>query len=492
MSDGSCSTSVDRILRGADAVVLCLTADHSDHPELAAVETRLRLASGSVPQPLFLENRNMPVVAALLGADIADGRRQAAQAVGTLRKMKVEGAAIVIPSRCQLGDDPELKLQAIAEGAFLANHDFVSRAFPRSGEPALRLGFTFGSGWESAKADRALERARAIADAAALARDLCTEPPNVMTPPHFAARMRELATEAGLSISIMGRAELEKQGMGGLLAVASGSAFEPLLIRIDYRPEGVTQKPVVLVGKTVTFDSGGISLKQAHGMEQMKADMGGGAAVAGAMQAVARLKPDLAVTAIFAVAENMPGPNAMRPGDVLRTHSGKTVEVINTDAEGRLILADALSYARSLEPQLIIDLATLTGATMGIFGPLGIATFSTAPSCLSLLIESDRVAGEKIWPMPLWDEYLAFLESPVADLRNFSKTGQMGSTPVAAMFLKQFVGDAPWLHLDLYNTCWSEQPHVFGPSGPTGSGTRVLTQFVLALADRETTRSSSI
>ncbi|WP_112323631.1 leucyl aminopeptidase family protein [Oceanibium sediminis] len=401
-------------------------------------------------------------------------RRRAGAAVSFLRENGARNATLHLPDTAGFSGDPRTHQQALIEGALLAGHDFACWKSER--RPSLDLHF-------APAPDAALLRdARAVAGAASFARDLSATPANKMTPPDFVARMRDLAQDAGFAFTHFGRDALEQMGMGGFLGVSAGSAHDPALVRLDYRPEGLEGPPVVLVGKTVTFDSGGISLKKADGMEQMKADMGGGAAVAGAMQAIAALRPEMPVTALFAVVENMPGTGAMRPSDVLTTYSGKTVEVINTDAEGRLVLADALGYGAGLKPALMVDLATLTGATMGIFGPLGVSTFTNTPAALALLREADGIAGEKIWELPLWDEYLDFLRSPVADLRNFSTTGQMGSTPIAAKFLQQFVEGTPWLHLDLYNTCWHEAADALGPAGPTGSGARVLTQFLILLA----------
>ncbi|HUH40500.1 MAG TPA: M17 family metallopeptidase, partial [Castellaniella sp.] len=287
-------------------------------------------------------------------------------------------------------------------------------------------------------------------------------------------------------------AALQEAGMGGLLAVAAGSAFEPYLVRLDWRPEQADDAaPLVLVGKTVTFDSGGISLKNPQDMDFMKADMGGGAAVFGAMAMIAELRPAFPVTALFAVVENMPDAGAMRPSDVIRMANGATVEIINTDAEGRLILADALHVAASLNPRVVIDLATLTGATLGIFGPIGTAVFANEQSWFDKLVQADQLAGERVWRMPLWPEYRQYLESPVADSRHFSTTGQNGSTPVAAAFLSQFIGDHPWLHLDIYNTCWNHRANALMPQGPTGSGTRVLAQLILNLAQEAGTSAPS-
>ncbi|MDN5843826.1 MAG: leucyl aminopeptidase family protein, partial [Alcaligenaceae bacterium] len=294
---------------------------------------------------------------------------------------------------------------------------------------------------------------------------------------------QDRAAQAGFDIRIQGKAELQAAGMGGLLAVASGSCYEPYLVRLDWRPAGMDDAaPVILVGKTVTFDSGGISLKNPQDMDFMKADMGGGAAVFGAMAMIAELKPAFPVTALFAVVENMPDASAMRPSDVIRMANGATVEIINTDAEGRLILADALHVAAGLNPRVVIDMATLTGASLGIFGPIGTAVFANDTQWFEKLVRADEFAGERVWRMPLWPEYRQYLESPVADSRHYSTTGQNGSTPIAAAFLSQFIGEHPWLHLDIYNTCWNHQANSLMPQGPTGSGSRVLAQLILNLA----------
>lgn len=410
------------------------------------------------------------------GADAGTLRRRAADAIALMQAYGHAACTVVLP------DIDASAAQAIAEGVLSANHRFRSAGPAR--DARRRIGHV---DFAAARPDGAVAeglRAGWLTSLAALsARDLATEPANVLSPPAFVERCRALARKAGFGLTVMGAGELEAAGMAGLLTVAAGSRHEPFLIRMDWRPaDGAgAAKPLVLVGKTVTFDSGGVSLKKAEDMDHMKADMGGGAAVFGAMAMIAELKPRFPVTAVFAVAENMPGPDAMRPGDVIGMASGATVEIINTDAEGRLILADALHYAAGLQPAAVIDLATLTGASMGIFGPLGIGVFANDDRWFGRLERADRQAGEKVWRLPLWPEYRAFLKSPIADLRNFSTTGHDGGTPVAAAFLSCFVGDHPWLHLDLYNTCWTRQDGALMPQGPTGSGSRVLAQLILDL-----------
>lgn len=408
------------------------------------------------------------------GGDPSALRLQAAEAVALVRAHGRTACAVVLPD---LGAEAA---QAIAEGIFSANYRFHSSGPARDARGCIERMDFFAD--DNAVAEGL--RAGWLTSLATLStRHLATEPANELTPVAFVEHCRTLAGRAGFGLDVMGCAELEAAGMGGLLAVAAGSRHEPFLIRMDWDPgdRSGEARPLVLVGKTVTFDSGGISLKKPEDMDHMKADMAGGAAVFGAMAMIAEFRPSFPVTAVFAVVENMPGPDAMRPSDVIRVANGATVEIINTDAEGRLILADALHYAAGLHPAAVIDLATLTGASLGIFGPLGIGTFANDDAWFDRMARADRLAGEKIWRLPLWPEYRKFLKSPVADLRNFSTTGQNGSTPVAAAFLSHFVGGHPWLHLDLYNTCWNGQAGPLMPQGPTGSGSRVLAQLILDL-----------
>lgn len=406
--------------------------------------------------------------------DLETARLATATAVRQLADLGVDRCTVLLPEAA-----PAL-VQVIVEGALAANHRFVSTG-PAADRRRAIGDLDFASA-DPKSVTAALRRGWLTSLASLTARDLATEPANALTPAAFRDRCADLAARAGFDLTAMARAELEAAGMQGILTVASGSAQDAFLICMDWRPDAASaRKPLVLVGKTVTFDSGGISLKQAADMDHMKADMGGGAAVLGLMRMIAELRPAFPVSAIFAVVENMPGPDAMRPSDVIRCASGKTVEIINTDAEGRLILADALYYARGLNPAAVVDFATLTGATMGIFGPVGIGTFANDDRWFRALNRADLVATEHVWRLPLWRKYLDFLKSPVADLRNFSTLGQSGSTPTAAAFLSQFVGDHPWLHLDLYNTCWNPAAGGMMPIGPTGSGSRVMAQLILDL-----------
>jgi leucyl aminopeptidase len=274
---------------------------------------------------------------------------------------------------------------------------------------------------------------------------------------------------------------MKKLGMGGLLGVAQGSIEPPHFIILEYSGGPKTQRPVVLVGKTVTFDSGGISLKPSENMEHMKADMTGGAEVLAAVRAASRLKLPINVTGLLPVTENMPGGRATKPGDILTMLSGKTVEVQNTDAEGRLILADGLAYASRLKPACVIDVATLTGAAIVALGAFAIGMLGNNDVLKKALRQAGNDSGERVWEMPLWDEYFEQLKSDVADMRNIG--GRGGGMITAAMFLSKFAGDHPWVHLDIASTDWSATERPCIAKGPTGTGTRLLIQYLINRAN---------
>src|SRR6267378_2853870 len=289
---------------------------------------------------------------------------------------------------------------------------------------------------------------------------------------------KTVAKAEGIAIKILEQKEMEHLGMGALLGVARGSQEPPKFIILEYN--GAKKKdarPVVLVGKTITFDTGGISLKPAENMEHMKADMTGGAEVLASIRAAARLKLPLRLISILPVAENMPGGRAMKPGDIVTTLSGKTVEVQNTDAEGRLILADGLAYAMHYKPAALIDIATLTGACVVALGQFAIGMFGSDQPLKEQVRKSGLKAGERVWEMPLWEEYFEQLKSDVADMRNIG--GRGGGMITAALFLSKFVGDCPWVHLDIASTDWSERERAYIPKGPTAIGTRLLVQYLI-------------
>jgi leucyl aminopeptidase len=326
--------------------------------------------------------------------------------------------------------------------------------------------------------DRAVERGRIVAEAQNSARALVNEPANKLTPSGVVAAARQVAAEFGLECQVLEREDMAALGMRALLGVAQGSAEPPALAMLRYQPPGAPSKAHLgLVGKGVTFDSGGISIKPSDGMEKMKYDMAGGASAIGAMRAIAQLKPAIAVTAFIPCVENMPGGRAQRPGDIVAAMSGKTIEVINTDAEGRLILADALTYARSRGCTHLVDVATLTGAIVVALGHLRAGLFSSDDGLRDRVLSASQSAGERMWPMPLDEDYKDYLKSAPADLANVG--GRWGGAVTAAIFLKEFAGDTPWVHLDIAGTAWvdEEKPHL--AKGPTGLPVRTLVRLAL-------------
>ncbi|MEX2588408.1 MAG: leucyl aminopeptidase [Actinomycetota bacterium] len=323
-----------------------------------------------------------------------------------------------------------------------------------------------------------LDKVEALTEAAIWARDLINEPPSNRGPAVIADLARARAEQAGLQVEVFSESRLSDEGMDGILTVGKGSASGPRLIVLTYDPGGA-EGFVGLVGKGITFDSGGLSLKSGEGMQTMKKDCSGGAAVLGAITALPRLMPKIKVQAAVALAENMPSSRAVKPGDVIRHYGGKTSEVLNTDAEGRLVLADALAWMSEQGPDAIVDAATLTGAVGAALGQKVAGVFSNnGDLCAELRSASERT-GERIWELPLVEEYRSLIASPVADVRNIGK-GRYAGAITAALFLREFVGGStPWAHLDIAATAWSEQPEHYLPAGATGFGTRLLIDWIL-------------
>jgi leucyl aminopeptidase len=329
----------------------------------------------------------------------------------------------------------------------------------------------------------AAETGRGIGDAIAaghrLTRGLQMQPGNVCTPTYLADQAAKLAKTYGFTLTVLDRAQLKKEGMGALLAVAQGSTEEPRFIALEYKGGG-PQAPVVLVGKGVTFDSGGISIKPAQNMEDMKFDMSGAAAVLGTFETLGRLKPKLNVVGLIPSTENLPSGTAVKPGDVIKSHLGKTIEIINTDAEGRLILCDALSYARRFKPAAVLDAATLTGAVVVALGHHAIGIMGNDEALLAEVRDAGERAGERCWPLPLWDEYRDLVKSEIADVKNSG--GRSAGSIAGGWFLKEFVEGFPWVHLDIAGTAYTESDSATQGKGPTAVGVRLFTEFLLKRA----------
>ena len=402
-------------------------------------------------------------------------RRTAATVARKARSLKLDEAAFILP--VPEGSDVEEAASAAAEGATLGLYRFTRH---KSGNDenttdleSLDLIPEDPSDQEAAS--RGAATGSKLADAAILARDLANEPSNVATPEYLAERARRIAVDYGMELTVLDRADIEEEGLTGLATVGRSASNEPRFIVLEHRGGGEAA-PVVLVGKAVTFDSGGISIKPSAGMEDMKFDMSGGAAVLGAMEAVGALELPLHVVALVPATENLPGGSAFKPGDVLRMHSGKTAEIVTTDAEGRLILADALSYARRYEPSAVVDCSTLTGACVVALGAHASGLMGNDEDLIAELQTAGEVTGEKAWPLPLFEEYTEQIKGDTADIKNSG--GRGGGALTAGAFLKEFA-DYPWAHLDIAGTAYGKKGNSYTTKGATGVPARLLVEFLL-------------
>jgi leucyl aminopeptidase len=397
--------------------------------------------------------------------DAAQLRRVAGAAVRSLKARSVKDVALVV--------DPS-EAEAAVEGALAG--DFDPDRYKTDESEKKQLGVLSLVG---AVEEAALERGRVIGEAQNFVRGLACEPGNRLTPGLLADRARAMAAEAGLECEVLDQDRMRQLGMGALLGVGQGSAEPPCLIVVRYRPgRSESGGPhLALVGKGVTFDTGGISIKPAEKMDEMRGDMAGGAAVLGALRALAALKPRIPVTAFVPAVENMPGGRAQRPGDIVRSLAGKTIEVLDTDAEGRLILADAITYAKQLGATHLVDVATLTGAIAVALGDVYIGLFSSCNALRDRLLAASRAAGERLWTMPLDEEYRERLKSTFADLQNIGP--RTGGACTAAAFLNEFAGATPWAHLDIAGTDWLREATPFLAKGPSGVAVRTLIRLAL-------------
>jgi len=340
-------------------------------------------------------------------------------------------------------------------------------------------------GTGGAKVKDALAKGAAIGEAVCVARDFVNEPGGSLTPPKFAQEATKIAKREKLTIKVLDLAAIKKAKLGGLLGVNRGSTLQPRFVEMTYKPKTKAKGSLALVGKGITFDAGGLSIKTGTGMMTMKCDMGGAAAVLGAMSAVATVAPSIKVTAYVPMTDNMLGGDATRPGDVLKIRNGKTVEVLNTDAEGRLVLADALSLACEAKPDAIVDLATLTGACMVALGPKYAGLMGNNDSWIEQVQAAGEATDEKLWHMPLPSEYRAMLDSPIADLKNIG--GAHGGSLTAGLFLKEFVADGiPWAHLDIAGPAWTDSDSGLTTKGGTGYGVRLLLDLIANFTPPET------
>ena len=408
-------------------------------------------------------------------------RGAVAETCRLLQKKGVTSIATTALGAGTAGITAESAVQTVAEGALLGVYSFRKHITKEaeSGEiEQLTIAAPDKTNLPALRA--AADKGRVLAEATNLARDMVNEPANYMTPAQMAETAARLAKSYGLELDILEREKMQELGMGALLAVSQGSQQPPKFIVLHYRGKDAAEIDVALVGKGITFDSGGISIKPSAGMADMKGDMAGGAAVMAAISAIARLKPEINVIAIVPATENLPGNNALKPGDVVTALNGKTIEVVNTDAEGRLILADALGYAGKQNVKLIVDVATLTGSCMMALGDVCSGAFGNNQELMNKVIAAGAETGELMWQMPMYEQYKEQNKSDVADIKNVG--GKYAGAITAAQFLSEFVGDTPWVHLDIAGTDLSDKEQGYLVKGASGIPVRTLINLVLALA----------
>ncbi|HEX8286150.1 MAG TPA: leucyl aminopeptidase [Pyrinomonadaceae bacterium] len=406
-------------------------------------------------------------------------RRAAGAAVRAARSARTRALHFVVPQSTDGGVEVGRGIRALAEGAHLGlyDNDFYQKKDEDEAARLERLTLVGLGGAGEFAAE--LERARVVAESANWARTLADEPGLSLPPREFARRAAEMAGEVGLTVESLGAEEIRARGMGGLAGVGQGSEEEPALIVLRHEPEGAGAEDELwaFVGKGITFDTGGISIKHGLEMYEMKSDMAGGAAALGALRAAALLKLNRRLVAVVPAAENMPSGKSIKPGDIVRTFAGMTVECVDTDAEGRLVLVDGIAYSKHLGATRVVDLATLTGSIIIALGSHRTGLFSNDDEWAARVLKASERAGEPAWRMPVSDDYKKKVESMIADFKNYG--GKPDATG-AALLLSKFAGETPWVHLDIAGTAWYDAPTPYAPKGASGTGVRTLVELVLA------------
>jgi leucyl aminopeptidase len=405
----------------------------------------------------------------------------AAQACRSLRRLNCRRVATILHGAGAGGIEPGVSAQSITEGSILGLYSFLKHITKEPDYKDIEEMILVDRDTASKKdIQQGCDRGKILADATNLARDLVNEPANYMTPTDMAKVAERLATSYGLELTVLDREQIQDLGMGALLGVAQGSDQPPKLIILSYKGNQKSSETLGFVGKGLTFDSGGISIKPSEGMHEMKGDMSGGAIVMAALSAIAQLKLKVNVTAVVPATENLPSGKALKPGDVLKALNGKTIEVVNTDAEGRLILADALSYASKQGFSSLVDVATLTGACHVALGDVCSGIFTNNQEWADKVISAGACAGERLWQLPMYEEYKEQNKSDVADIKNSG--GRYGGAITAAQFLAEFAGDKPWAHIDIAGTFYTDKEQGYLVKGATGVCVRTLVNLALASA----------
>jgi leucyl aminopeptidase len=467
-------------------------------PEVAALDRRLGGLLGSVLKTEKFEGKPGQVSYFLTGGRIRAGRvivvglgpkkeagaealrRGTAAGVRRARDLGATAAAVFMPPD---GVSAQARAQAVVEGAILGTYRFDKYLKEKNDKTIDSVTVVEPEARHRVAAQQGVRLGEIWSDSTCLTRDLVNEPANAVTPAYLAKRAAEIARAGGLKLKILERADCARLGMGAYLGVAQGSEAPPKFIHLTYAPKGRPRRRIAVIGKGITFDSGGLDLKPADGMLRMKDDMSGAAAVLGIFQALPKLRLPLEVHGLIAATENMPSGTAQRPGDIVRAMNGLTIEIGNTDAEGRLTLADALAYAaKVVKPDEIVDMATLTGAIVMALG-LGVSgMFATDEALASRVLAATEAAGERMWRLPLHEEYKEGIKSDIADLNNISSQ-RGGGAIVAALFMRDFTGGLPWAHLDIAGTAFAERDLPLGPKGGTGVAVRTMLHYLWAVAN---------
>jgi leucyl aminopeptidase len=466
----------------AKPAIKLLTANGSVAKATASVLSSGEFAAGSCDTVLLHAPSGVKAERILLVGlgklTTAEVRKAAGAAVRFAKPRKLRELSLAIPE----GLDPAAAARALVEGAYIGDFDPDTYRSDRKDQSIEQLTIVAAAGAKEAPIEAGLREGVILGEAQNFTRSLVNEPGNVMTPTVLGQKAAEMCAQYGLSCEVYGADKLKELKMGAFWGVTKGSQEPPALIVMTYEPKGAPATPVLgLVGKGITFDTGGISIKSADGMEKMKYDMAGGAAMIGAMQAIAQLKPAVKVIGIVCAAENMPSGTAMKPGDIQIAMSGKSIEIINTDAEGRLVLADGLAYAKKLGATHLIDAATLTGACVVALGMVNAGSFSNDDETYRHFTDAFQISGERFWRLPVEDDYKEFIKSNIADIMNTGGS-RWGGAITAAMFLKEFAEDTPWIHLDIAGLAWSEEQKPWMAKGPSGFAMRTITEWVRTYA----------
>ena len=439
--------------------------------------------SGKLGKTLFLYTESPAKRILLVGLGkrnefTLDRLRQAGgTAVKVAQAGRLDRMVAEIPGGDVLKESMAEKSQSFVEGLILGSYKFLEYKSNKSEETVMKSAVLINGASRSG-----VDRGKTISHSVCFARDLASHPSNVVTPSRLATEARRIARESGLKCTVYGRNEFSKMGMGAFAAVAKGTDEPPKFVLLHYHGGRKGDAPIAFVGKGITFDTGGISIKPSTKMDEMKYDMCGAAAVLGIMKAVGKLRPKVNVIGAVACTENMPGGHAIKPGDIVKAYNGKTIEILNTDAEGRLVLSDALAYvAKRYEPRYMVNYATLTGAVIVALGHLASGVMGTDDRLVEAIKRAGEVTGERVWELPLWDDYCEDVKSKIADVKNLGAPRQAG-TIAGGAFLKEFVGDIPWAHIDIAGTAWWDKDRPYNPAGPTGVGVRISLELLNILS----------